>query len=76
MRSQTINTSKEKYAIDETEYEEPLVTDNPVIKEPSYFNLFERGKNLSNRIDATCEQACMATSRDKYYTEMYKALTY
>ena len=33
--------TKKKYAIDETEYEEPLVTDNPVINEPIYFNLFE-----------------------------------
>ena len=28
----SINTNKEKYAIDETEDEKPLVTDNPVIK--------------------------------------------
>ena len=26
--------NKEKYAIDETDHEEPLVTENPVIKEP------------------------------------------
>ena len=35
-----INKNKEKYAIEETEYEEPLVTDNPVINDPSYFNQF------------------------------------
>ena len=35
----SINTNKEKYAIDETEDEEPLVTDNPVINELSYSNL-------------------------------------
>ena len=28
-----------------------------------------------NRIDATCEQLCMATSRGRYYTEMIKTLT-
>ena len=40
----------------------------------SYFDLFECGKNLLNNIGATCEQACMATSKDKYYTEMFNAL--
>ena len=29
-----------------------------------------------NRLDATCEQECMATSRDRYYTETFKFLTY
>ena len=48
-----------------------MVTDNPVINEPIYFNLFECGKNILNRLDATCEQACMITSRYKYYTEMF-----
>ena len=52
-----------------------MVTDNPVIKEPRYFNIFECGKKILNRLDAMCEQACMATSREKYYTEMYKTLT-
>ena len=36
----SINTSKEKYSIDETDDEEPSVTYNPVINEPSYFNIF------------------------------------
>ena len=48
-----INTNKEKYAIDETQDEEPSVKDHPVIKNPSYFNLFECGKNLLNKLDAT-----------------------
>ena len=52
-----------------------MVTDNPSINEPSYFNLFECGKNFLNNIDTTCERACMATSRDKYYTEVCNALT-
>ena len=42
----SINRNKEKYSIDETEYEKPLLTDNPVINEPRYFNLFEYG-NIS-----------------------------
>ena len=53
-----------------------MVTDNPVVKEPSYFDLFECGKNILSRIDTMCEQACMENSRDKYYTEMYKTLNY
>ena len=69
------NTNEEKYEIGKTQNEEPLVTDNKVINKPSYFNLFKCGKNILNRLDTTCEQACTATSRDKYYTEMYKALT-
>ena len=57
----SINNKKEKYAIDETKHEEPSVTDNPVINELIYFNLFECGKNILNRLDAMCEQSCMAT---------------
>ena len=34
-----INTNKEKYAIHETDHEEPSVTDNSVTNETSYFNL-------------------------------------
>ena len=59
-----INANKEKYATDETEDEKPLVKDNTVINEPSCFNLFECGKKLLNKLDATCEQGCMATSKD------------
>ena len=51
----SINTNKEKYAIDETEHEEPLVKDNPVIDEPIYFNLFKCGNNILNKLDAMCE---------------------
>ena len=70
-----INTNKEKYVIDKTEHGEPLVTDNPVINDPRYFHLFECGKNILNRIDSMCKRACMATSRDRYYTEMFNTLT-
>ena len=31
-------------------------------------------KNLLNRLDVTYEQACMATTRDKYYTKMLETL--
>ena len=70
-----IHKNKEKYAIDEAEHEEPLATDNPVINKPSYLKLFKCGKNILNRLDATCEQACMATSRVRYYTEMFNTIT-
>ena len=69
------STKKRKNAIDETEHEEPSETDNPVINEPSYFNIFECGKNLLIILDTTREQACMATSRERYYTKMFKTLT-
>ena len=67
---------KKNDAIDETEHAEPTITDNPVINEPSYFNLFKCGKNILNRLDATRKRACMETSRDMYYTEIFRTLTY
>ena len=54
-----VYTSKVKNANNETRDEEPLVTDNSVITAPSYFKVFECAKNFLNKIDATCEQACM-----------------
>ena len=32
-------------------------------------------KNILNSLEATCKLACMAKSRDKYYTEMFKTIT-
>ena len=61
----SINKNKEKYAIDEADHEDPLVTDNPVTNRPVYFNLLECGKNILNRLDATCKQVLMETSRDR-----------
>ena len=52
-----------------------MATNNPVINEPIYFNLFECGKNLFNKLDATCKRACMTNSKEKYYTEIYRTLT-
>ena len=72
----SINTNKEKDTIYETEDEETLVTDNPVINEPRYFNIFECGKNLLNKLDAKRKQECTATSKDKYYRENFNTLTY
>ena len=69
------NHKKEKYTKNETDHEEPLITDNPLIKEPSYFNIFECGKNLLNGLDMTCEKACKEKPRDKYYTEMLRTIT-
>ena len=51
-----------------------MVKYNPIFKEQSYYNIFKCDDNLLNRLDATDDQSCMATSRDKYYTEMYETL--
>ena len=59
----------------ETGDEKPLVTDNPVIDDLSYFNLFECGRKFLKNLDATCEQACIATSKCKYYMEILNTLT-
>ena len=59
------SANKEKYTNNESDYEETLVTDNKVVKEPIYFNIFKCGNNILNNIGVTCRQACMATSRDK-----------
>ena len=32
-------------------------------------------KNFLNNLDATCKKACIATSKDKYYTKMFNTLT-
>ena len=73
MRSK--NRKQRKYANNETEHEDPLVTENLVVKETSYFNLFECGKNILNRLDTTCKRLCMEGSRDKYYMEILKTIT-
>ena len=69
-----IDTNEVKYAIYETENEEPSVTYNPVINDLRYFNPLEFGKNILNRLGATFKRACMETSRDRYYTEIFKTL--
>ena len=69
--------SKEKdiseYTITElkfAEYQESSVTKEV----PSYFNMFECGKNILDRLDVTYKRACMATPKDKYYEKMLENL--
>ena len=64
-----------KNAKNETEHEKTLVTNNPVVKEPRYFNIFECGKNVLNKLDAIHKGACMANYRDQYYTKFSRTLT-
>ena len=40
----------------------------------SYFNIFECGRNILDRIDATYQRAFMANPQDKYYTDMLENL--
>ena len=46
-----------------------------VVKELIHFNIFSRGKNILNKLDATCGRTCMATPRDKYYMELLRNIT-
>ena len=55
--------------MDETQYGETLVTDNPFINAPRYFKLFECGKNFMNNIDTTYERSRMETLQRKRDTE-------
>ena len=40
----------------------------------SYFNIFECGRNLLDRLDVTYEQACMTTPKEKYYMTLFETL--
>ena len=53
-----------------------MVTGNPVVKEPRYFNIFKCGKNILNNIDVKYELESMANSRDKYNTELLRTIIY
>ena len=66
------NINKQKDVKNETECEEYSVTD----EFPSYFNIFECGKDLLNRLDVTYEQACMGNNnpKDKYYTKLLETV--
>ena len=46
------SANKEKYAKNEAEHEDTLVKDNPVVKEPIYFNIIECVNNILNKLDA------------------------
>ena len=61
---------KQKDVKNKVEYEEPSVTHEVL----GYFNVLECGRNILNRLDMTYEQACMATLREKYYTNMLETL--
>ena len=52
--------------MDKTKDGAPSVTDNSVINAPIYFKLFMCGKNILKNLDAMYEQACMATSLEKW----------
>ena len=69
------SVNKWKDANNEASNEEPKVTNDPFIKEPSYFNIFGCGKNILNKLDATCKRVCMATPWDKYDTEFFSTIT-
>ena len=60
----TITELKDKY------YKEPSVTK----KVTSYFNIFECGRNLLDRLDVTYQRAFMANPKDKYYNTLLYAL--
>ena len=64
----SVNTRKVKYAMNETKYEEPLVADNSVSNTPSYFKLFECGKNILDNLDNTYEREFITTSQGKWDT--------
>ena len=73
--NKSVNKREVKDAKNETQDEEPLVTDNSAINAPNYFRLFKWGEKLLNKLDATCEWACMTNSKDKYYTEFCDTIT-
>ena len=41
---------------------------------PSYFNIFESGINLLDRLDVSYEIACIASARKEYYTKILDSL--
>ena len=40
----------------------------------SYFNIFECGRNILDRLDVTYQKAFMATPKDKYYNVLLDTL--
>ena len=48
------------------EHKEPSVTE----KVKSYFNIYECGRNLLERLDVTYKRAFMATPKEKYYNAL------
>ena len=54
----------------DAEYKESSVTKEVL----SYFNIFEYGGNILDRLDVTYKQACMTTPKDKYHEKTLEAL--
>ena len=52
------------------EHKETAVTK----KVKDYFNIYECGRNLLDRLDVTYQQAFMATPKDKYYNALLDTL--
>ena len=61
--------NRQKDANSETQYEESPVTHDV----PIYFNVFECGRKLLNRLDVSYERACMATPKEEYWTKILEA---
>ena len=40
----------------------------------SYFNIFECGRDILNRLDVTYEQACMTTQKDKLFEKLLETI--
>ena len=71
--SQNNSANVSEYTITELkdkEYKEPSATKE--VKR--YFNIFECGRNLLDRLDVTYQREFMATPQDKYYTKMLENL--
>ena len=68
--SECFHKNTKKDAKNETEYEESSFTHEV----PRYFNIFDCGRNILKRLDVKYEQACMATTKDKYYMKMLETL--
>ena len=64
------NINKQKDVNIEAEYEKYSVTDEV----PIYFNIFECGRNLFNKIDMTYDRACMYTPKDIYFDNILETL--
>ena len=47
------SVNKKIYTKSEADNEEPLITEDPVVKRPRYFNLIGYGRNLFNKLDTT-----------------------
>ena len=60
------NINKQKDTKNGTEYKESSVTNEAL----RYSNINKYGKNILNRLHLAYEQACMATTKDEYYTKM------